>query len=268
VRKALEGTYDVDREIGRGGAARVFYATDPSGKPVALKVLHPELLVSVAADRFLREIALVRQLDHPHIGRLLDSGDRDWLVYYVMPYIEGPTLKQLLARDSQLDPSTTRQLARDLLGALGHAHKAGIVHRDVKPDNIVLGPDGAVLVDFGIARAVQLSGSDRVTRSGIAVGTSAYMSPEQIGAVDDIDHRTDLYAMGCLLFECLASRPPYVHKNENVVLQMHRLDPIPNLKAFREDAPEDLVQMITRALAKNREERWRSAGEMAGVMVE
>ena len=152
------------------------------------------------------------------------------------------------------------------MGALGHAHRAGIVHRDVKPDNIVLGPDGAVLVDFGIARAVQLSGSDRVTRSGIAVGTSAYMSPEQIGAVDDIDHRTDLYAVGCVLFECLVSRPPYVHKNENVVLQMHRLDPIPDLKVFREDAPDDLVRMITRALAKNREDRWRGAEEMVGVM--
>ena len=164
--------------------------------------------------------------------------------------------------------SATRQLARDLLGALGHAHKVGIVHRDVKPDNIVLGPDGAVLVDFGIARAVQLSGSDRVTRSGIAVGTSAYMSPEQISAVEDIDHRTDLYAMGCLLFECLVSRPPYVHKNENVVLQMHRLDPIPDLKTFREDVPDDLVRMITRALAKNREERWSGAGAMVAAMVE
>ena len=125
-----------------------------------------------------------------------------------------------------------------------------------------LGPNGAVLVDFGIARAVQLSGSDRVTRSGIAVGTSAYMSPEQIGAEEGIDHRTDLYAVGCVLFECLAGRPPYIHRNENVVLQMHRIESIPDLRALRPETPAGLERMVMRALAKQREDRWAGADEM------
>jgi eukaryotic-like serine/threonine-protein kinase len=263
VRRTLEGSYSVDREIGRGSAACVYLARDAAGNRVALKVLHPELKVSVAASRFLREIALVSRLDHPHIGRLLDSGERDWLVYYVMPFIEGPTLRQRLDSDPPLTAGATRTLARQMLGALAHAHGFGIVHRDVKPDNIVLGPAGAVLLDFGIARAALLSGLEGLTRSGVAVGTSAYMSPEQIASAEDIDHRTDLYALGCVLFECLAARPPYRHASDTVVLQMHRREPIPDLRHFCPEVPPDLLRVITKALAKDRAARWQSAEEMA-----
>jgi serine/threonine protein kinase len=267
VKRAFEGHYEVEREIGKGGNARIYLAHDPAGTRVALKILHPELLVSVAADRFLREIKLAKQLDHPHIARLLDSGEREWLVYYVMTYIEGPTLREHLARVGKLGIAETVRLAGDLLDALEHAHLHGIVHRDVKPDNLVLANRGAVLLDFGIARAVAASGSDRLTRSGIAVGTSTYMSPEQITALKEIDLRSDLYALGVVLYECLAAQPPFVHRNEAVVLQMHLTQPAPDVRTLRPDAPAELATGIMRAMAKTPEERWQSAAAMREALL-
>ena len=266
VRRAFEGRYDVEREIGKGGNARIYLARDTAGTPVALKILHPELLVSVAADRFLREIKLAKQLDHPHIAHLLDSGEREWLVYFVMTYVEGPTLREHLARVSRLSIPETLRLAGDLLDALDHAHGHGIVHRDVKPDNVVIAGRGAVLLDFGIARAVAASGSDRLTRSGIAVGTSTYMSPEQITALKEIDLRSDLYALGVVLYECLAGQPPFVHKNEAVVLQMHLTQPPPDVRALRPDTPAELATGIMRAMMKTPEERWQSAAAMRDAL--
>jgi serine/threonine protein kinase len=265
VRQAFTGCYEVEREIGKGGNARIFLARDsrdPSGNPVALKILHPELLVSVAADRFLREIKLASQLDHPHIARLLDSGERDWLIYYVMSYVEGATLREYLDRCNQLTIPESVRTACDLLDALAHAHSHGIIHRDVKPANVVLSAQGAVLLDFGIARAVIASGTDQLTRSGIAVGTSTYMSPEQITALADIDHRSDLYSLGCMLFECLAGQPPFHHRNEAVVLQLHLTQPAPDVRTLRPDAPADLATAIRKALSKTPKERWPSAQAM------
>jgi serine/threonine-protein kinase len=267
VQRAFSGVYQVEREIGKGGNARIYLARDTRGEAVALKILHPELLVSVAADRFLREIKLAKQLDHPHIAHLLDSGEREWLVYYVMTYVEGPTLREHLARVSRLGIPETLRLAGDLLDALDHAHARGIVHRDVKPDNVVLAPRGAVLLDFGIARAVAASGSDRLTRSGIAVGTSTYMSPEQITALKEIDLRSDLYALGVVLYECLAGQPPFVHRNEAVVLQMHLTHPPPDVRTIRPETPADLATGIQRALAKTTEERWQSAAAMRDALI-
>jgi serine/threonine protein kinase len=266
VRQAFEGRYEVEREIGKGGNARIFLAREPGGQPVALKILHPELLVSVAADRFLREIKLASQLDHPHIAHLLDSGERDWLVYYVMTYVEGSTLRELLAQRNRLSVSDTLRVADNLLDALEHAHGHGIIHRDVKPENVVISPQGAILLDFGIARAVWASGSDRLTRSGIAVGTSTYMSPEQITALKEIDLRSDLYSLACVLFECLAGQPPFVHKNEAVVLQMHLTQPAPDLRSLRPEVPAELSGGIGRALAKTPEERWQSAAAMRDAL--
>lgn len=265
VRKALESRYAVEREIGRGGASRVYLAQDPTGRQVALKVLHPELLVSIAADRFLREIGLISRLEHPNICQLIDSGEHEWLVYYVMPYLEGPTLGQHLTRTGRMPPEDTIQLARDLLSALGYAHEQQVVHRDVKPENIVLTASGAVLLDFGIARAIAISAGDRLTRSGVAVGTSSYMSPEQVAA-EEIDHRSDLYSLGCVLFECLAGHPPFRHRNEAVVLQMHRSEPAPDVTTLRQDTPLPLARTVLRALAKRREDRWQSAGEMLAAL--
>jgi eukaryotic-like serine/threonine-protein kinase len=266
VRQAFEGRYDVEREIGKGGNARIFLAREPGGEPVALKILHPELLVSVAADRFLREIKLASQLDHPHIAHLLDSGERDWLVYYVMTYVEGATLRESLAQRGRLSVGDTLKVADDLLDALEHAHGHGIIHRDVKPENVVISPHGAVLLDFGIARAVWASGTDRLTRSGIAVGTSTYMSPEQITALQEIDLRSDLYSLACVLFECVAGQPPFVHKNEAVVLQMHLTQVAPELRSLRPEIPAELSAGIGRALAKAPDERWQSAAAMRDAL--
>jgi serine/threonine-protein kinase len=271
VRQAFQGQYEVEREIGKGGNARIFLARKPGGEPVALKILPPELRVSVAADRLLREIKLAWLLDHPHIAHLHDSGERDWLVYYVMTFVEGATLREALAQQSRLSVADTLRLADDLLDALEHAHGHGIIHRDVKPENVVVSPQGAVLLDFGIARAVWASGSDRLTRSGIAVGTSTYMSPEQITALKEIDLRSDLYSLACVLYECLAGQPPFVHRNEAVVLQMHLTQPPPDLRAIRPAVPADLAAGLARALAKAPEERWQTATAMrealAAVMV-
>ena len=271
VRQAFTGKYDVEREIGKGGNARIFLARDSTGQAVALKILHPELLVSVAADRFLREIQIASRLDNPHIAKILDSGEREWLVYYVMSYVEGATLRERLDTTRLLPMAETLRIACDVLEALDHAHGHGIIHRDVKPANIVLSSAGAVLLDFGIARAVIASGSDQLTRSGIAVGTSTYMSPEQITALSDIDHRSDLYSVGCVLFECLAGEPPYTHRNEAVVLQFHLTQPVPDVRKLRPDTPTELAGTITRALAKNRDERWNSAAAMrealTGVLI-
>ena len=266
VRQAFTGRYEVDREIGKGGNARIFLARDPSGQTVALKILHPELLVSVAADRFLREIQIASKLDNPHIAKILDSGEREWLVYYVMSFVDGATLRERLDTLRCLPVAETLRIACDVLEALGHAHGHGIIHRDVKPANIVLSAEGAVLLDFGIARAVIASGTDQLTRSGIAVGTSTYMSPEQITALADIDHRSDLYSVGCVLFECLAGQPPFMHRNEAVVLQLHLTQPPPDVRTLRSDTPAELATGIAKALAKSPGDRWRSAMEMRDVM--
>jgi len=266
VRRAFQGQYEVEREIGKGGNARIYLARSGDGREVALKILHPELLVSVAADRFLREIRLARQLDHAHIAHLLDSGEREWLVYYVMTYVEGPTLREHLARVSRMTIPETIRLADDLLDALDHAHGHSIVHRDVKPDNVVLATRGAVLLDFGIARAVAASGSDRLTRSGIAVGTSTYMSPEQITALKEIDHRSDIYSLGAVLFECLAGQPPFTHRNEAVVLQQHLTQPAPDVRTLRPETPAELATGIARALLKPPDDRWQSAAAMRDAL--
>ena len=266
VRKALEGRYTVEREIGRGGAARVFHALDPAGTQVAVKVLHPQLAASVTADRFLREIKFVSRVTHPRIARMLDSGEGEWLLWYVMEYIPGPTLRQHLDRVRRASISDTVLIARDMLGALGAAHAEGIVHRDVKPDNIVLSPEGATLVDFGIAKAVAAAGSDRLTRSGFAVGTSAYMSPEQIAGIDEIDSRSDLYSLACVLFQSLAGRPPYDDAFEDRILTKHQSAAIPDLQQLRPDVPPALVAVLTRALAKAPVDRWATAELMAAAL--
>jgi serine/threonine-protein kinase len=259
VRQAFSSRYSVEREIGRGGNARIFLATDADGRKVALKVLHPELLVSVAADRFLREIRLASQLNHPHIAKIFDSGEQDWLVYYVMDYIEGSTLRERLDSSEPLPVSETMKIVCDVLEALDHAHARGIIHRDVKPANVVLSSRGAVLLDFGIARAVAASANDQLTRSGIAVGTSSYMSPEQISALREIDHRSDLYSLGCMLYECIAGQPPFTNRNEAVVLQFHLTEPAPDLRTIRPDTPAYVASAVARALAKKPEDRWPSA---------
>jgi len=218
--------------------------------------------VSVTAERFLREISILSEIEHPHIGKLIDCGENDWLIYYVMPFIEGPNLKEHLTRVRQASISDTLQIAIDLLEALEYAHDKGIVHRDVKPENIMLTSRGAVLLDFGIARAILQAGMDRITRSGFAVGTSTYMSPEQVQGNVDIDERSDFYSLGCVLFECLAGRPPYTAQREELVLRMHLEAAAPDVRQFRSETPDALGLVIAKALKNQRAERWQSAHAM------
>ena len=262
VRKALGDHYDVITAVGRGGAASIFGAYDKSGQRVAIKVLHPELSVSVGADRFLREIRYAGRLHHARIAPLLDSGETDYLLWFVMPFVPGETLRQVLRRDRILAVDSGARVGCEVLEALAHAHGQGLAHRDIKPDNIVLSDHGAVLVDLGIARAIARSGEDRVTRSGFVVGTEEYMSPEQAAGSPDIDGRTDLYSLGVVLFETLAGRPPFSSPSAAAVLDMQQHRAPPDLRALRREVPKPLAAIIVRALAKAAAERWQTAAEL------
>jgi len=265
IQKALGSRYTIEREIARGGSGRIFLARNPQGTELALKVLHPELQVSVAADRFLREIKVLSDLEHPRITKLLDYGEADYFIYFVMDFQHGTTLRKHLDRTKFLRVDDTLRIARDLLGALGYAHARGIVHRDVKPDNIVITADGAMLLDFGIARAIEVAGSQQLTRSGFTVGTSTYMSPEQAAAFKGLDHRSDLYSLGCVLYECLSGSPPYVHHSEAVVLEMHQKQPPPDVTPHRPEAAA-YADILIKAMAKRPPDRWASAEEMWQAM--
>ena len=267
VRKALSDRYSVITSIGRGGNACIFGAYDQAGQRVAVKVLHPELTVSVAADRFVREMRYASQLDHPHIARLLDSGETEYLLWFVMPFVEGESLRQALRRERRLAVDRAVRIACEVLDALEYAHGRGIAHRDIKPDNIVLSPDGAVLVDLGIARAIARSGDDRVTRSGFVVGTEEYMSPEQAAGAPEIDGRTDLYSLGIVLFESLAGRPPFSSASAAAALDMQQHHPPPDLCTLRRDTPRPLAEVIVRALAKAPVDRWQAAQEMREALL-
>ena len=229
---------------------------------MALKVLNPQLAVTVTGKRFVREVDFLRRMDHPNVARFLDFGETDLLIYYVMNYIPGPTLREHLTQVRKVSIDDTLRIASDLLDGIAYAHSQGIVHRDVKPENIVLARTGPVLVDFGIARAIQAAGMDRLTKSGFVVGTSSYMSPEQIRGATDIDPRSDLYSLGCVLFECLAGRPPFHASREQAVLKMHLEDTPPDIRERRKDVPEGLAIAIGKAVMREREDRWQEAAHM------
>ena len=269
VREALKDRYTVITPVGRGGNAMLFGAYNQQGEKVAIKVLHPELAVSVAADRFLREIRYASQLHHPHIAPLLDSGESDYLLWFVMPFVTGETLRQLMRRERMLPIDRAVRVATEMLDALGHAHEHGLAHRDIKPDNIVCSAsdEGAMLVDFGIARAIASSGEDRVTRSGFVVGTEEYMSPEQAGGSPDIDGRTDIYSLGVVLFEALAGRPPFSAASAAAVLDMQQHTPPPELRKLRRDIPRALSDVVMKSLAKAREARWQTASDMRQALL-
>jgi serine/threonine protein kinase len=206
----LAGRYTIERELGRGGMAHVFLAHDlRHDRSVALKVLRPELAAALGPERFLREIALAAPLAHPHILALLDSGDADGLLYYVMPHVEGESLRARLDRESQLPLDDTLRIGQEVAGALDYAHRHQVVHRDIKPENILFQDGLAVVADFGIARALIGAGTRPLTQSGLTVGTPSYMSPEQAAGDAQVDGRSDVYSLGCVLYEMLAGEPPY-----------------------------------------------------------
>ena len=224
LRAALSDRYTVERELGRGGTATVWLATDlRHDRPVALKVLNPELAAAVGPERFLHEIRTTARLTHPHILPLLDSGEADGFLYCAMPYVAGESLRARLEKEKQLPLDGALRIAREVADALSYAHAQGVVHRDIKPENILLESGHAVVADFGIARAIDVAGGTRLTETGIALGTPAYMSPEQASGDRDLDGRSDLYSLGCVLYELLAGVPPFSGPTAESLLHQHVL---------------------------------------------
>jgi serine/threonine protein kinase len=257
---ALRDRYLVERELGSGGMARVYLARDlRHGRPVAVKVLRPELSSVLAATRFLREIELTARLQHTHILPLYDSGETDGQLWYVMPFVDGGTLRERLRDDGQLPLDEALLITRQVLAALACAHEHGIVHRDVKPENILLSRGGALVSDFGIAHAITAAGTARLTETGLAIGTAAYMSPEQATADRRIDRRSDIYSLGCVLYEMLAGEPPYTGASRQAIIAKRLSEPLPRLSVVREAVPSAIEQVLVTALAKAPADRFATA---------
>ena len=257
--EVLADRYAIDSEIGRGGMATVFLARDlKHRREVAIKVLHPSLSAVVGADRFLREIETVAGLTHPHILALHDSGEAGGLLYYVMPYIEGESLRERLDRETQLPVEEAVRIAREVASALDHAHARGIVHRDVKPANVLLSDGKAVLADFGVARMTSAASRERITATGVAVGTPAYMSPEQ-AAGEEADERTDTYALGCVLYELLTGEPPFTGPNAHAVMAKRLTQTPVEVSSLRESVPTSVSCAVARALARTPADRFATA---------
>ena len=269
LQTGLSGRYAIERELGRGGMATVFLARDlRHGRPVALKVLHPDLAASLGPERFGREIQFAARLQHPHILTVLDSGETPATgeaarqLWFTMPYVEGESLRTRITRERQLPLDTALGIAREAARALDYAHQHGIIHRDIKPENILLTEDGSTLVaDFGIARAI--GGEEGLTQTGMAVGTPAYMSPEQASADRATDARTDVYALGAVLYEMLAGEPPYTGPTAQAIIMKRFTEPVPSVRKVRPNVPEALDQAIQRALAPVPADRFATAGEFA-----
>jgi eukaryotic-like serine/threonine-protein kinase len=262
----LEGQYAIERELGRGGMATVYLARDlRHGRTVAIKLLQPEITTSLTAERFLREIQITAKLQHPNILGLIDSGASEGLCYYVMPHVEGESLRDRLLWEKQLAVDTAVDVAIEVCGALAYAHSRGVVHRDIKPENILFSAGHAIVADFGIARALS-EGQRAITAVGIPLGTPPYMSPEQAQGLDNIDHRSDLYALACVLFEMVAGRPPFVGVSIGKVIQQHLQSPPPSVREFRPDAPAALDPILGKALVKDPGGRYQSAEEMLGAL--
>jgi serine/threonine-protein kinase len=267
VSEALAGKYHVERELGRGGMATVFLARDPqSGTRVAIKVMHLALARQLGAERFLEEIAITRSLRHEHIIPVLGADAVEGLLYYVMPYIEGQTLKDRLARESQLTVEDSITIARDVAHALDEAHAHGIVHRDIKPQNILLGPSGAVVADFGVARAIEAASSREFTGTNVVVGTPAYMSPEQAAGERQLDARSDVYALACVVYEMLTGEPPYIASTARGLAAKHIHAPIPEARLLRPGLTVMTADVLRRALAKQPADRFRSAGDFVEAL--
>ena len=264
---ALAGRYSIERELGRGGMATVYLARDlRHDRPVALKLLRPELAATLGPERFLREIRIAARLQHPHILPVHDSGEAGGLLWYTMPYVEGESLRQRITREGQLPLDQAVQLTLQVLSALGYAHAHGVIHRDIKPENILLEGDQAIVADFGVARAITAAGDERLTATGLAIGTPAYMSPEQAGAASQLDGRSDLYAVGCVTYEMIAGEPPFTGSTALQLLARHAMDPVPPLRTVRATVPLDVEQTVIRALAKVPADRFRNAAEFAAAL--
>src|ERR1019366_5898004 len=261
---ALADRYTIERELGQGGMATVYLAEDlKHHRKVALKVLREDLAASLGPTRFLREIEIAAQLQHPNILPLLDSGNADGFLYYVMPYVTGQSLRERIAREGELPLHEAVRLLMEVVDALAHAHAHGVVHRDIKPDNVMLSGRHALVADFGVAKAVsEATGRNTITTLGVAVGTPTYMSPEQAAADPHIDHRSDIYAVGVMAYELLAGRPPFTGATPQQVLAAHVTEAPDPVSKRRPGIPAALEQVVMKCLAKRPADRWQTADEL------
>ena len=260
---ALSGSYRIEREVGVGGMATVYLAQDlKHDRQVALKILRPELTAAMGTDRFPREIHIIAQMQHPHILPLYDSGASEGFLYYVMPFVDGESLRSKLARTGPLPVNEAVRLLKEIADALSYAHARGIVHRDIKPDNVMLSGRHAAVTDFGVAKAVSAAGGDKLTTVGIAVGTPQYMAPEQAMAEVNIDHRVDLYALGVMGYEMLTGHPVFEATTAQAILSAHVLEQPKDIREWRPNVPAVLAEALLRCLAKNPADRWQSADEL------
>jgi serine/threonine-protein kinase len=276
LQRSLGSAYTLQRELGGGGMSRVFVAEETAlARMVVIKVLSPDLAQGLSADRFAREIRLAARLQHPHIVPLFSAGEVDGLPYYTMPYVEGESLRALLAREGALPIARVMQVLRDIARALDYAHAQDIVHRDIKPDNVLLSGNAASVTDFGIAKAVTAAraealpaegSGETLTQLGVAIGTPAYMAPEQAAGDPDVDHRADLYAFGCVAYEMLAGQPPFHDRPPRAMLVAHMVEMPASIASRRRDAPRSLSDLVMRCLAKTPEGRPANAAEILAVI--
>jgi serine/threonine-protein kinase len=265
--QALAGRYQVERQIGRGGMATVYLAQDlKHRRPVAIKVLHPELATVLGPDRFLREIQIAARLSHPHILSLHDSGQAAGYLYYVMPFVEGISLRQRLEQQGRLGPEEAVGILRNVGSALEYAHSRGVIHRDIKPENILLSDGLAVVADFGIAKAVDEAGNESLTRTGLGIGSPMYMSPEQTVGEKALDGRTDIYSLGCVFYEMLVGRPPFEGRTTAHLVSQHAIEPVPRLQNERPDVPPLFDALVRKAMAKDPEHRFARVREMLDTL--
>jgi TolB-like protein len=272
LQAALVDRYTIERELGRGGWATVYLAYDRRhGRPVAVKVLRPELAMTLGPGRFLREISIAGRLTHPHILPLFDSGQvpipgSPDSLYYVMPFVEGETLRRRLQRERQLPLADALAITTQIADALAFAHARNVVHRDIKPENILLEGDQAYVADFGIAKAIVVAAGDTLSSPGLAVGTPAYMSPEQAGGGTNLDGRSDLYSLGCVLYEMLAGEPPHTGSTAQAILARQQVETPRSIRVLRPSVPEGVEQVVMKALAKAPADRYPSVAEFAGAL--
>jgi len=266
---ALAGRYEIEREIGRGGMSVVFLARDlKRDRNVALKALRPELTESVGADRFQREIQIASHLDHIHILPLFDSGTAEGALYYVMPYVSGGSLRERLRKEAQLGLDDVIAITREVADGISYANEQGIVHRDIKPENVMFVKGHAVVADFGIAHAYREAGGETLTERGVAIGTPAYMSPEQAAGDERIDHRSDLYSLACVVYEMLSGSPPFEGATTQAVLAKQMQERVPSLAIVRPGIPSGMVDVVEQALEKVPADRFDSATAFAEALAE
>jgi len=267
LKAALAEHYELESEVGAGGMAVVYLARDlKHDRHVAIKVLRPDLSASLGAERFLREIQIAAKLSHPHILPLYDSGAAGGYLYYVMPFVEGESLRELIDREQQVGLDEAVKITREVAEALSIAHSYGVIHRDIKPENIMLSGGHALVTDFGIARAVDVSGGSNLTQSGTTLGTPAYMSPEQASGDPNVDGRTDVYSLGCVLYEMLVGQIPFTGPNAQAIIARHTMDHITPPHIMRETVSEDLEDVVVCAMSKSPADRFKTAGEMVEAL--